>query len=164
MTAGTGMEKEKMLARLRLRLAAIRMNENMAQEEPCAESARTQRARERLLAEAEALGQAIRFLEDKYPEDAVSEERGLPLIRGTLALKVDPTRVLADPDAGTGIYIRAQNTDGRYVNADLVELDKASVLVWLRSRGGGNRWAEDVVGLLLGHGHLHPIEGEGTKE
>lgn len=58
----------------------------------------------------------------------------------------------------TGIYVRAKSADERWVNADIAELDGQSLLAWLRSRGGDNRWAEDVVGLLLGHGHLHARE------
>jgi len=55
----------------------------------------------------------------------------------------------------TGIFIRAKNPDGEWVSADIAVLDKPSLLRWLKSRGGENRWAEDVVGILLGHGHLH---------
>ena len=51
----------------------------------------------------------------------------------------------------TGIYVRAKH-NGKWFNADIAELDKASLLAWLRSRGGENKWAESVVGTLLGHG------------
>jgi hypothetical protein len=71
---------------------------------------------------------------------------------------VDLGRCLNDEETGTGIYIRAKLVNGgteRWVDADLVELDKASVLAWLRSRGGDNPWAENCVGILLGHGPLH---------
>lgn len=68
-------------------------------------------------------------------------------------LKVDPARLEAD-DA-TGVYIRAQSPDGKWGSYDMAQLDKSSLLTWLRSRGGDNPWAEDVVGILLGHGHLH---------
>lgn len=58
--------------------------------------------------------------------------------------------------SGTGIYIRAKHhSTGRYDTYDILQLDAESLLVWLRSRGGNNPWAEDTVGLLLGHGHLH---------
>jgi len=60
----------------------------------------------------------------------------------------------------TGIYVRAQHPDTmKWENADIVTLDAPSLLTWLRSREGDNCWAEDVVGILLGHGHLHPIPG-----
>ena len=60
----------------------------------------------------------------------------------------------------TGIYVRARALDGTYRTFDIGELTSASLLEWLRSRGGDNPWAEDVVGLLLGHGHLHEKPGD----
>lgn len=56
----------------------------------------------------------------------------------------------------TGIFIRAIGPDGKRGSFDIVHLEKESLLLWLKSRGGDNPWAEDVVGLLMGHGHLHP--------
>lgn len=55
----------------------------------------------------------------------------------------------------TGIYVRAKHKNGGWESVDIVLLEKESLLEWLRSRGGNNPWAEDCVGLLLGHGHLH---------
>jgi hypothetical protein len=66
-------------------------------------------------------------------------------------LIVEPNR---DTWPETGIYVRAKEGT-RWVNADIAHLDAASLLTWLRSRGGDNPWAEDCVGILLGHGHLH---------
>jgi hypothetical protein len=80
-----------------------------------------------------------------------------------LELTVDPKRALAEDERATGIFVRARDPNGRIRNADIVELDRASLLVWLRSRGGDNPWAEDVVGILLGHGHLHPVERSGER-
>lgn len=68
-------------------------------------------------------------------------------------LKVMPERVNSE-EMNTGIYVRTQ-MDGRWINSDIAWLEPASLLTWLRSRGGDNPWAEDVVGILLGHGHLH---------
>lgn len=59
----------------------------------------------------------------------------------------------------TGIYVRAKTPTG-WDSVDIAILDKESLRVWLRSRGGDNPWAEDVVGILLGHGHLSPDEGK----
>jgi len=75
-----------------------------------------------------------------------------------LVLKVDPDRshvinAQLDDDV-TGIMVRAQ-LNGAYGSYDIAFLDRDSLLGWLRSRGGDNTWAEDVVGILLGHGHLH---------
>lgn len=63
----------------------------------------------------------------------------------------DPLSLTCDPDRGhcadaTGIYVRAQR-DGKWASVDIAELDRASLLAWLRS--GGRE--EQVVLLLLGH-------------
>jgi len=55
----------------------------------------------------------------------------------------------------TGIYVRAKRESGKWESVDILCLTKDSLLDWLRSRGGDNPWAEDVVGILLGYGHLH---------
>lgn len=65
-------------------------------------------------------------------------------------LQTDPTR-----NGDTGIYVRAQDINGKWDSFDICQLTKASLLEWLKSRGGANPWAENVVGVLLGHGHLH---------
>jgi hypothetical protein len=72
---------------------------------------------------------------------------------GELELTVDPK--FAHRHDFTGIPVRAKSRSGKWINADIAQLDKPSLLAWLRSRGGANEWAEDVVGLLLGHGVLH---------
>lgn len=59
----------------------------------------------------------------------------------------------------TGIFVRAQDNNGKWHSADIAHLDKDSLLVWLRSRGGDNALAENTVGLLLGHGHLRDVGG-----
>lgn len=61
----------------------------------------------------------------------------------------------------TGVYVRVEFSDGTWGPADIAVLTKESLLSWLKSRGGDNPWAEDVVGILLGHGHLH--DGEEPK-
>ena len=70
-------------------------------------------------------------------------------------LRVDPDRQKEFEFSGTGILVRAKDSDGKWGSFDIVHLDKESLLSWLKSRGGDNRYAEDVVGILLGHGHLH---------
>ena len=73
----------------------------------------------------------------------------------SLNLTIDPDRMMGQDDLySTGIYVRAIRPDGRADSVDIVMLDRPSLLRWLRSRGGHNPWAEDVVGILLGHGHL----------
>jgi len=64
-------------------------------------------------------------------------------------LVIDPNRM-----ASTGIYVRAMAPDGKWINADISQLESKSLLTWLRSRGGKNEWAENVVGMLLGHKQL----------
>lgn len=70
-------------------------------------------------------------------------------------LKIDPER--REHADATGVYVRALDGE-RWTSADIATLDKPSLLAWLRFRGGDNPWAEDVVGVLLGHGHLHTHE------
>jgi hypothetical protein len=63
-------------------------------------------------------------------------------------LRIDPER---RGEFATGIYVRAELSDGVFDNVDIGELDRKSLLAWLRSRGGINIWAESVVFLMLGH-------------
>jgi hypothetical protein len=63
-------------------------------------------------------------------------------------IEVDPTR-LDLPE--TGYYVRAEY-EGKVGNHDIATLTRASLNVWLRSRGGANEIAEAVVCRLLGHG------------
>lgn len=71
-------------------------------------------------------------------------------------LKSDPKRAgFAD---ATGIYIRAQRPDGTWDAIDIAELDKESLLTFLRRDGDRNPLAENVVGVLLDHGNLHTTE------
>jgi hypothetical protein len=69
-------------------------------------------------------------------------------------LSIDPER--RESNGNTGIYVRARDGEGWGI-FDIVHLDKPSLLAWLRSRGGANEWAENTVGLLLGHGPLHSL-------
>ena len=68
-------------------------------------------------------------------------------------LHVDPARYDPNMVTNTGIFVRAK-FNGHWLSVDIAHLDKESLLEWLRSRGGKNPWAEDTVGLLLGHGNL----------
>lgn len=68
-------------------------------------------------------------------------------------LTTDPARV-SYVDQGTGIYVRALSL-GQWSSVDIAALDARSLLQWLRSRGGDNPYAENTVGILLGHGPLH---------
>ena len=74
-----------------------------------------------------------------------------------MELRADKSRLGKHMPMSTGIYVRAHTGGTQYANFDIAELDAESLLVWLRSRGGDNPWAEDVVGILLGHGHLHKM-------
>jgi len=64
-------------------------------------------------------------------------------------LKIDPSR--GEAEYRTGIYVRAQHADGRWEAADIARLDEPSLSLWLRSRGGENLWAENVVRIVFGH-------------
>lgn len=71
-------------------------------------------------------------------------------------LKFDASR-LGDMEywGDTGVFVRGQYPDLNWGNQDMVMLDKPSLLEFLRSRGGENEFAEDIVGILLGHGKLN---------
>jgi len=51
----------------------------------------------------------------------------------------------------TGIYVRAQNKAGVWGAFDIFSLDRESLGRWLRSRGGANEFAENLVYRLLEH-------------
>lgn len=55
-----------------------------------------------------------------------------------------------DENKVTGIGVRAKFSDGKFGNADIAQLDKGSLVAWLKSRGGDNPWAEGVVVMLMG--------------
>ena len=79
-----------------------------------------------------------------------------------VTLRFDPDRI---NDQGlhnfTGIYVRAIDPDGKHGSADIAELDRDSLKAFLRSRGGKNLWAENVVALMLGH---DPLEEDETHK
>lgn len=82
-------------------------------------------------------------------------------------LHIDPQRaVMAENFPRTGIFVRAKDQSGKHQSVDIALLNKASLLALLCSRGGHNEWAENIVGMLLGHGAFHGrwIERYGQKK
>lgn len=69
-----------------------------------------------------------------------------------LNLEIDPLR---SRKIVTGIYVRAKTEQGTLVVADIADLKRESLLAWLRSDGGENPLAENIVGILLNYGHLN---------
>ena len=64
-------------------------------------------------------------------------------------------------EEGTGIYIRAKHPETDQWGAfDIVTLTSGSLLDWLTGHGGDNPLAENTIGVLLGHGHLHTYDEE----
>ncbi|QGJ88936.1 hypothetical protein PBI_TEAMOCIL_85 [Microbacterium phage Teamocil] len=64
-------------------------------------------------------------------------------------MRTDPERAaLAD---ATGVYVRAQRPDDRWDSVDMAELDRESLIEFVKSRGPVTDWARDLVLLLLGH-------------
>lgn len=51
----------------------------------------------------------------------------------------------------TGIFVRARGSNFKWDNFDIAELNRNSLKAFLRSRGGMNLWAENVVASILGH-------------
>lgn len=70
-------------------------------------------------------------------------------MRGAKEMKIDPKRI--GQWGESGIFVRAQDPDGKWGSFDLVELDKESLLQFLNLKPS---MAINVVGILLGHGHL----------
>ena len=64
--------------------------------------------------------------------------------------KINPDRSLPE-DEHTGIYVRGKDVDGNWVNLDLYQLDRPSLIAFLHSRGGKNEWAENIVLALMGY-------------
>lgn len=62
----------------------------------------------------------------------------------------DPMRIGGDYQEMTLIPVRARGPHG-IETFDIAELTRDSLLAWLRSRGGANEWAENVILVLLGH-------------
>jgi len=74
---------------------------------------------------------------------------------GGVELKVDPDRMKFKEL--TGIFVRAKNGDS-WGSYDCAVLDKPSFLSWIRSRGGSNAFAEDILGLVMGYGRFSDTE------
>jgi hypothetical protein len=84
-------------------------------------------------------------LEFVLPGEAPPDAEPEPLI-----LEVDPERITGPKaDRESGIYVRARLV-GKWGNHDLLHLNRASVLAWLRSRASLN-FAHNTVLILLGH-------------
>jgi hypothetical protein len=56
-------------------------------------------------------------------------------------------------DCITGIYVRAKQGK-KWHSVDIAVLQPASLLAWLRRDGEQNCLAENVIGIILGHGHI----------
>jgi hypothetical protein len=65
-----------------------------------------------------------------------------------MELKVDPERIGIGE---TGVFIRAMKDD-KWGSYDIAELDKQSLRTLLEAKP--QSWSIDLVGIILGHGHL----------
>lgn len=77
----------------------------------------------------------------------------------TTSLVYDPARL---DQFSTRLVVQATRKVGKgtatYQEAvDIGALEEASLFTWLREGGGDNPRAENVVGVILGHGRLHPL-------
>lgn len=66
-------------------------------------------------------------------------------------LRTDLRRQHDFADDPTGIYIRAIGADGRWGTYDIAQLDRDSLVEFVRSRGAVTTWALHIVLILLGH-------------
>jgi hypothetical protein len=71
-----------------------------------------------------------------------------------MELKVSKKRWKHSRLPATGIFVRAMLPDGSWDSVDISHLTAESLLEWLRSRGGKNAWAENVVLTMLGHNQI----------
>jgi hypothetical protein len=71
-----------------------------------------------------------------------------------MKLQVMPERWRNEGEWETGIFVRAQDPHGKWISADIAILTPDSLLSYLRHCGEHNHLAENVVGILLGHGHI----------
>lgn len=51
----------------------------------------------------------------------------------------------------TGIFIRATTPSGKWVSVDIAELERDSLIQFVRQRGPASPWAVSIVLILLGH-------------
>jgi hypothetical protein len=63
----------------------------------------------------------------------------------------------------TGIFVRAQDKDKKWASCDISELTSESLEMWLKSDGGDNRLAENVVRVLLGYPQKSPEKSRAEK-
>jgi hypothetical protein len=90
------------------------------------------------------------------PELHFDADRLAPSLAAVADQSDDP---FDDIESPTGIFIRAKDPEsGRFKTGDIYYLTSESLLAWLRSRDGNNPWAENTVGMLLGHGPLHKAD------
>jgi hypothetical protein len=66
-------------------------------------------------------------------------------------LRMNPKRIAKNRWIVLEILVRAKNEHGHFQNCDIGDLDRESLLSWLRSRGGSNPWAEQTILILLGY-------------
>ena len=72
-------------------------------------------------------------------------------------MQIDPKRL--ESYVPGCIPIRAQDPrDNKWGSFEVAQLSKESLIEWLKDRP--RSYVEDVLGIMLGHGHLNPIPGE----
>lgn len=69
-------------------------------------------------------------------------------------MKIDPKRLEGYVPGCIPIRARDPVTD-QWGSFEVPQLDKKSLLEWLKDRP--KEYVDDVVGILLGHGHLHSL-------
>ena len=108
--------------------------------------------------------QALQICENSLVSDPLQHGEAilplwLALPEGVQPLRTQGSRELLEVTGGpdgddswrkTGCYVRALRRNG-WANVDITELDRDSLVQWLRSRGGENPLAEAVVLRLLGY-------------
>lgn len=97
-------------------------------------------------------GQIIEGLEDYIEKEGLYENKRTIEKELNMDLKVSESRwELFGALPPTGIFVRAILPDNSCELVDIRYLTAESLLEWLRSCGGKNAWAENVVLYMLGH-------------
>lgn len=101
---------------------------------------------------------------DIIAESLINAERSENRARDPAPLELVTDQEREDNWAGkTGILVRAKLPDGSFGSVDIAELDRASLWTWLRSRGGRNLWAENLILAMLEHKQITESEDAANR-
>jgi hypothetical protein len=79
-----------------------------------------------------------------------------PMTATEVNARNEPLKLLIDKERKklptyTGIYVRAMDEDGQVMTCEIEELDKESLISWIRSRGPVSNWAVETLLVVMGY-------------